>query len=58
MSELSIRELISLCHDSNVVNLETIVLGDETMKKLRVSWGSTIHKDPTCSPLMRDDLLL
>ena len=43
MSKLSIRRLNSPSDDSNAVNLETIVLGDKTLKKLWISWGSTIH---------------
>ena len=33
MSKLSIRRLNSPSDDSNAVNLETIVLGDKTLKK-------------------------
>ena len=43
MSKLSIRRLNSPSDDSNAANLETIVLGDKTLKKLWISWGSTIH---------------
>ena len=31
-------------HDSNAVNLETIDLGGKTLKKLWISWGSTIQQ--------------
>ena len=43
MSKLSIRRLNLPLHDSNAVNLETIVMGCKTLKKLWISWGSTIH---------------
>ena len=43
MSKLSIRRLNSPSDDSNAVNLETIVLGDKTLKKIWILWGSKIH---------------
>ena len=41
MSKLSIRRLNLPHHDSKAVNLETIVMGGKTLKKLLVPWGST-----------------
>ena len=43
MSKLSIHWLNSPSDDSKAVNLETMVLVDKTLKKLWISWGSTIH---------------
>ena len=44
MSKLSSRRLSSPLHDSNAVSLETIELGGKTLKKLWISWGSTIYQ--------------
>lgn len=44
MLKLSIHRLHLPLHDSNAVNLETIDLGGKTLKKLWISWGSTIHQ--------------
>ena len=48
---LSIRRVNISLHNYDAVDLETIVMGGKTMKKLWVSWGSIIHKDVSCRPV-------
>ena len=51
ISKLSIRRLNLPYHESKAVNLETIVTDGKSVKKVWVSWGSTIYEDISCKPI-------